>query len=1012
MTITEMAKAYEPKQHEKDIYRLWEESGLFNPDNLKGKGKPFTISMPPPNATGILHLGHAAALSYEDLMIRYKRLQGYKTLWLPGTDHAAIATQTKVEKILAEEGTDRETLGREKFLQRVREYVTQSQGNIKNQTRRMGSSCDWSRERYTFDEGLSQAVNEAFVRMYEDELVYRGHRIVNWCTRCASTLADDEVEYQEQDAKLYYIKYGPFIVATTRPETKLADTGVAVHPEDERYQKYVGQELDIDLAGHKIKVKVFADKEVDKDFGSGVVGVTPAHSAADYNFAQRHNLQTIKLIDEQGQVMESGGKYKGIAVLDARKAFVKDLEQAGQIDKIEEIKNNLSICYRCETAIEPLTSEQWFVAVDKEIPGRGKTLKQLASETVKNKEIEIVPERFVKTYHNWMDNLHDWCISRQIWWGHRIPVWYKKNKTGIKITFFRHTQSEANALKIGAGHKDYKLTAKGVVQAQEIAKEINPDDFDVIFSSDLSRAKDTASILFPGKKVIEDNRLREVDFGDLTDKSGSLIDKHRVKGFPNGETYQQVRDRVQLFFDEVANKYKNKRIAIVAHSGTWKTFEIILNGGDFSEDSLNVHAPLGAHQYNLDQKQNEIHVGLEKPTGSGWVQDPDTLDTWFSSSLWTFSTLGWPEKTKDFKKFHPTTVMETGYDIIFFWVARMILMTEYLLEDKPFETVYLHGMIRDKDGRKMSKSLGNGIDPIDMIDKFGTDALRLSLIIGSALGADLRVYEEKIAGYRNFVNKLWNISRFILTSVSEVKTIKKQPKVKTLADKWILSEFNEMIDEVSKDLDNFKFSSAGEKLYHFTWDDLADWYLEIAKIEKDKDEILLYILERLLIICHPFTPFVTENIWKYFDKENLLMVADWPKVGKVDKDTIINFAELKELVVNLRNLKAANKIPPTDFPDCNLVSAILSDDYLQLAAKMARVNLIDEAVDVEPIYVNSSKVLIDLSREMSDKEKNDIEKYIKSLEIKLANEKFTSSAPPEVVAETKRRLEQARNKLK
>jgi valyl-tRNA synthetase len=842
MTTIDMAKAYEPKQHEKDIYKTWEDSGLFNPDKLKGKGKSFTISMPPPNATGILHLGHAAALAYEDLMIRYKRLQGYKTLWLPGTDHAAIATQTKVEKILAEEGTDREKLGREKFLQRVKEYVAQSQDTIKNQTRRMGSSCDWSRERYTFDEGLSHAVNEAFIRMYEDGLVYRGHRIVNWCPRCGSTLADDEVEYQEQDAKLYYIKYGPFTVATTRPETKLADTGVAVHPGDKRYKEYIGQELDIELAGHKIKVKVFADKEVDKDFGSGVVGVTPAHSATDYDFAQRHKLEIIKLINEQGKILDSGGRYKDMTVLDARQAFVKDLEQAGQMEKIEDIKNNLSICYRCDAAIEPLTSEQWFVAVDKEIPGRGKTLKQLASETVKNGDIEILPERFAKTYHHWMDNLHDWCISRQIWWGHRIPVWYTKDKEVIVA----HSQEQA---------------------------------------------------------------------------------KHKADG---------------------------KKI----------------------------------------------------------TQDPDTLDTWFSSALWTFSTLGWPEQTKDLKDFHPTTVMETGYDILFFWVARMILMTEYILKDKPFDTVYLHGMIRDKDGHKMSKSLGNGIDPIDMIDKFGTDALRLSLIIGSAPGADLRLYEEKIAGYRNFVNKLWNISRFILTSVDEIKTTKKQPKAKTLADEWILSEFNEVISEVTKDLDSFKFSAAGEKLYHFTWNDFADWYLEISKIEKDKEEILLYVLERLLVLCQPFIPFVTEVIWKRFGKDDLLMVADWPKAGKINKDTIINFAELKELVVNLRNLKAANKIPPADLPDCNLVSNILDNNYLQLAAKMARVNLTDNKLDVEPIYVNSSKVLIDLSKEMSAKEKQDLEKYIKSLETKLANEKFTSSAPPEVVEETKRRLAQAKNKLK
>ncbi len=840
--MQELAKAYEPSKYEDDIYETWEESGFFNPDNLKAKGKPFVISMPPPNATGILHLGHAAALAYEDLMVRYHRLKGDKALWIPGTDHAAIATQTKVEKILASEGTDREKLGREKFLARGKDYVAGSQGTIRKQTRKMGSSCDWSRERYTFDEGLSRAVNQAFVRMYDDGLIERDYRIVNWCPRCGSTLADDEVEHSEQDAKLYYIKYGPFIVATTRPETKLADTGVAVHPSDRRYKKYVGQELDIDLAGHKIKVKVIADSEIDKRFGSGVVGVTPAHSTIDYELAQRHELEIIKLIDESGYIMKSGAKYKGMNVLEARRKFVADLEKAGQIDKIENIKNNLSICYRCDTPIEPLTSEQWFVRVNKKISNRNKSLKELAIEAVKGGDIEILPKRFDKTYYHWMENLHDWCISRQIWWGHRIPVWYT-------------------------------------------------DDGEVIVAQNEAEAKDRAK----GKKL---------------------------------------------------------------------------------------------------------------------TQDEDTLDTWFSSSLWTFSTLGWPDETPDLKNFHPTNVMETGYDILFFWVARMIMMTEYALETKPFDTVYLHGMIRDKDGKKMSKSLGNGIDPIEMSEKFGTDALRLSLIIGSAPGADMRLYEDKIAGYRNFVNKLWNISRFIFSSMDNVKRVKKQPKAKTLADKWILSEFNETIKEITEDLEKFRFSEAGTKLYHFTWDDLADWYLEISKIEKDKQEILLYILERLLVLCHPFIPFVTEVIWEQFGEKELMMVHEWPTPGKVDKNVITNFTELKELVVNLRNLKAENKISPTEFPDCNLESKILDDKYLELAAKMARVNLTDKKVDVKAVAINSSKVFIDLTKELSDKEKQDLEKYIKNTEAKLANEKFVNNAPLEVIEDTKKRLAEAKNKLK
>lgn len=841
----ELDKAYEPQKYEDAIYADWEQSGFFNPDNLKAKGKPFVISMPPPNATGILHLGHAAALAYEDLMIRYNRLKGRKALWVPGTDHAAIATQTKVEKILVEEGSSRESLGREKFLGRVRDYVAGSQDTIRNQTRKMGSSCDWSRERYTFDEGLSKAVSEAFIRMYNDGLIERDYRIVNWCPRCASTLADDEVAYEEQDAKLYYIKYGPFTIATTRPETKLADTGVAVHPSDKKYKKYIGQTLDIDLAGHNIKVKVFSDKAVDPKFGSGAVGVTPAHSAVDFEFAQKNGLEIIKLIGEDGKLLASGGKYKGMDAMSARKAFVKDLERAGEIVKVEDYKNNLSVCYRCDTPIEPLTSEQWFVRVNKKIPGRNKTLKQLATQAVKSGEIKILPDRFAKTYHHWMESLHDWCISRQIWWGHRIPVWYK------------------------------------------------------------------------------------------------------------GE---------------------------------------------------------------------EVYVGQEKPKGKGWVQDEDTLDTWFSSALWTFSTLGWPDKTKDFKTFHPTTVMETGYDIIFFWVARMILMTEYLLDQKPFETVYLHGMIRDKEGKKMSKSLGNGIDPIEMSQKFGTDALRLSLIIGSAPGSDLKLYEEKIAGYRNFVNKLWNISRFIFSSVAEVKSIKTEPKAKTLADKWILSELNNLIKEVDTDLAEFRFSAAGEKLYDFTWNKLADWYLEISKIEKParqagtagggKDQILLYILERLLILWHPFTPFVTELLWQQFDSKDMLMVKAWPKATKADKKSLENFSDLQKLVIKIRNLKAENKIPPKDLPNCYLESKIFSQNDSEVVAKLSRVNLVKELPKAKSFTIGKTKGKINLVKDLSDKERSDLEKYIKATEAKLNNKNFTDNAPPQVVADTKKRLAEAKNKLK
>lgn len=839
---SELAKAYEASQHEKAIYQLWLDSGFFNPDNLRSDGPAFCISMPPPNATGILHIGHASGLAIEDALIRYKRLQGYRALWLPGTDHAAIATQTKVEKILMDEGSDRHTLGRDKFLERVKKYVAESQGTIREQIRRLGSSCDWSRERYTFDDGLTRAVNEAFIRMYNDGLIYRGYRIVNWCPRCASTLADDEVEYQEQEAKLYYIKYGPFVVATTRPETKLADTGVAVHPDDSRYQQYVGQVLDVDLAGHKIKVKVFADKAVDPKFGSGVIGVTPAHSLVDYDWAKKNNLEIIKLIDEQGKIMSSGGKYAGLGVLLAREKFLADLQAANQIEKIEDINNNLSVCYRCATPIEPLPSEQWFVAVDKKIPGRDKTLKELAIEIVKHKEVRILPHRFEKIYFHWMENLHDWCISRQIWWGHRIPIWYT-DKNEIIVA---HDEAEA------------KILAKG----------------------------------------------------------------------------QNIR------------------------------------------------------------------------------QDADTLDTWFSSSLWTFSTLGWPDNTKDLQFYHPTTVMETGYDILFFWVARMILMTQYLLGEKPFSLVYLHGLVRDKEGRKMSKSLGNGLDPIEMIEKYGADALRLSTIIGTAPGNDFRIYEEKIAGYRNFVNKLWNISRFIFGSVQEIKRIDKKPSVKTLADAWILAEYNDLVEQVTTDFHNYNLSAAGEKLYEFTWSKFADWYLEVSKFEKNKDEILLYILERLLILWHPFTPFVTELLWQQFPVKHPLIIEHWPKAEAVDQEALKAFAELMELVTMIRNLKTENRMRFSDKPDCYIENKLLIKESKLVAAHLAGVILVDSVIDGGMKFNTShGYFIINLHKQLQDRELASLKKYIADLENKLNNKAFVENAPRMVVEETRKKLEQVRKKI-
>jgi valyl-tRNA synthetase len=1047
--MKEITKNYNAQDFEQNIYKQWEASGMFNPDNLNAKKKYFSIALPPPNATGVLHLGHAAMLAYQDTMVRYHRMLGENTLWVPGTDHAAIATQNVVEKKIAkEQGKTKEDLGREEFLNEVRSFVAGTQENIRDQIKRMGSSLDWSRERYTFSDSLSQAVNMAFKKMYDDDLIYRGHRIVNWCPRCHSTLSDDEVEYKKEKTKLYWIKYGPFVLATTRLETKLGDIAVAVHPEDNRYKDMVGKDYMIPGVLGEFQIKVIADKSIDREFGSGAVKVTPAHSFVDNEMAAKNDIAMRQIINEDGCMMDNCGKYAGMTTIEARKAILKDMGKMGLIDHIDEdYEHNLSVCYRCDTPIEPLPSEQWFVNVDKKISGKNKSLKELSVEAVESGQIDILPDKFKKVYFHWMNNLHDWCISRQIWWGHRIPVWYRDdsniniNNIDLDLTFFRHTQSEANKLKIPAGHKDYKLTELGKSQAGDIAKRINQNDYDVIFSSDLSRAKDTASILFPGTDIICDDRLREIDFGDVTSQGGGVVDKFRLSGYPNGETYQEVYSRVVNFLQSIGPEYKGKRIAIVAHNGIWKVLEIMFNNKDFTQDTLTSNAPIGAAKYGIInsskfQKINsgkETYVGINPPDGDGWKQDEDTLDTWFSSALWTFSTLldqdyqkyssfeEWVKNSPDLKKFHPTSVMETGYDILFFWVARMILMTTYLLDEVPFKKVYLHGLIRDKQGRKMSKSLGNGIDPIEMIDKFGADALRLSMTVGSTPGNDMRLYEEKIEGYRNFVNKLWNISRYIFGSVQEVKIVNKKPKPQSLADAWILSELDKLIISTTSDLDELKFSPAIERLYEFTWSKFADWYIEISKIETGKDEILLYILEQLLKLWHPFAPFVTEAIWENFDN-GLLAANQWPKQTSgfaklFQKKNNSEFDVIKDLIVAIRNAKGENKITPTSIINCQIKGEeSLVRANTAIISKLAKVNLVvDKDASWFELHIKGVDIALDIDRKeavkVQVKQKDELNKYIGLLQKKLSDDKFIKNAPADVVAKEQAKLVEAKEKL-
>jgi valyl-tRNA synthetase len=891
MKTSSIPKAYEPQKVEDSIYKKWESSGLFEPDT-KAKGKPFSISMPPPNATGTLHLGHAVMLAIEDIMARYARMNDRPTLWTPGTDHAAIATENKVEKILLDEKKiTKKELGREKFLDEVNNFVADSQSTIKNQVRKMGASCDWKHERYTLDDGLSRCVQEVFIKMYNDGLIYRGHRIVNWCTRCESTLADDEVEHKENSTSLFTFKYDkdfPISIATVRPETKLGDTAVAVHPDDKRYKKYIGKTINANFLGVNLKLKIIADKSIDPKFGTGALGVTPAHSMADAELAHKHKLETIQVIDEKGNIKPEFGEYSGLPVLEARLRIAEELKNESLLQDSEPTINNLSVCYRCDTPVEPLVSEQWFVSVDKKIPGRNKSLKQMSVEAVKNNDIEIIPKQFNKTYFNWMNNLHDWCISRQIWFGHRIPVWYC--------------------------------------------------------------------------------------VGD---------DKHACK--------------------------------------------------------LECKEPM----VQINKPKECVHCGSRV-----LEQDPDTLDTWFSSSMWTFSTLldkpkkndtldSWIErnkkKGKDLANYHPTTVMETGYDILFFWVARMILMTTYVLDEVPFKTVYLHGLVRDKQGKKMSKSLGNGIDPLDMIKEYGADATRLSLVIGTTPGNDSRLYEEKIAGYRNFVNKIWNIARFILMADSKNTKIEE----KTLADKWIESRLQNLITEVTAHYEKHEYSIAGEKIYEFMWHELADWYVEISK---QQDHTLApQILLDAIKLLHPFTPFVTEEIFQLLkesklidSKDKFLASSQWPTVKtqnltslkKIESD----FKAVQELITSIRDLRATYKLPYSDkldaaittkkhknlFQEQELVVEALTKVRIQVlpSKPVEGDEYIREHASEFDIYIKIGKRRMLEQEKSITKEKENLEQYISTIEKKLANKKFVENAPTEVVKQEQQKLDDAQSKLK
>ena len=709
----ELSKTYEPQEVESRVYRMWEENGCFEGHRDPDK-KPFTIVMPPPNVTGQLHMGHAMDSTLQDILIRFKRMQGYAALWVPGTDHAGIATQIKVEEELRKnEGLTRYDLGRDKFLERVWDWKNKYGGRIVEQQKKLGASCDWSRSRFTMDEGLSKAVRHVFVSLYKKGLIYKGSRIINWCPHCVTALSDAEVEYQDKPGNLWHIRYpiqgeeGRYVVvATTRPETMLGDTGVAVNPNDERYKDLVGKKCVLPLVGREMPI--VADEYVDMEFGTGCVKMTPAHDPNDFEVGLRQHLETIRVLDDEGRVVEGYGKYSGMDRYEARKAIVHDLEEQGWLVKVEPHQHNVGTCYRCHSDVEPLISAQWFVKME--------PLAREALRVVNDGEVKFVPDRFSKIYTNWMENVHDWCISRQLWWGHQIPAW---------------TCQECGHITVS---------------------ETGPTECEHCHSHDI-------------------------------------------------------------------------------------------------------------------------------------VQEEDVLDTWFSSALWPFSTLGWPEETEDFKYFYPTDVLVTGYDIIFFWVARMIFSGCEHTGKPPFHTVFIHGLVRDDKGRKMSKSLGNGIDPLEIADQYGADALRFNLVTGNSPGNDMRFYTERCEAMRNFANKIWNASRFLMMNLTIDKC--ELPRHLEMEDKWILSKLNRVIPEVTENMDKFELGVAAQKVYDFIWDDYCDWYIELTKSRLQGDDpsakenaqkVLCYVLTQILKLLHPFMPFITEEIWQALPHEgDFLMLQQWPE---------------------------------------------------------------------------------------------------------------------------------------
>lgn len=869
MSKVEMGKTYSPKEFEDRIYAEWEDKKFFSA-NVNSEKEPYTIMLPPPNITGQLHMGHALDQTLQDVLIRFKRMQGYEALWLPGTDHASIATEVKVvEKIKADEGLSKEELGREEFLKRAWEWRDEYGRRIVNQMKKLGSSCDWDKERFTLDEGCSKAVTEVFIKLYEKGLIYRGYRLINWCPDCKTTLSDAEVEHEEKEGNFWHVKYflkdsDEFLeIATTRPETMLGDTALAVHPEDDRYKKFIGKTVILPVVGREIPV--VADDYVDMELGTGALKITPAHDPNDFEIGKRHDLEQITVMNEDATMADNTGKFAGMDRYECRKALVKELEETGYLVEIKKHDHNVGTCYRCHTVIEPRLSDQWFVKMEE--------LAKPAIEALHKKNVNFVPDRFSKIYLHWLENIRDWCISRQLWWGHRIPAYYCDDCGELMVT------------------------------------------------------KETPT---------------------------------------------------------TCTKCQSAKIR----------------------------------------------------------QDEDALDTWFSSALWPFSTLGWPDNTEELNYFYPTNVLVTGYDIIFFWVVRMVFSGLECMDESPFEHVFIHGLVRDPQGRKMSKSLGNGVDPLEVIDKYGADALRFMLATGNSPGNDLRYQEERVEASRNFANKLWNASRFVLMGL-EIDNFDLEGAELTLADEWILSRLNTVTEEITANLEKFELGLAADKAYDFVWNEYCDWYIELAKKRlygEDKvakatvQKVLVTVLKDILKLLHPFMPFITEEIWQHIPgNEGAVIVSEWPtvKAERVNKSSEEKMEALMTAIRNIRNVRAEMEVVPSRKARLHVlaekeIADIFGEnpEYLEALASCSEVivesdrsAIPDDAVSV---IINRGELflpladLIDFKKEIErlNKEREKLQSEVTRVEKKLANEGFVKKAPAKLIDEEKAKQEKYTGMLK